>query len=71
MTGLGLQAARQFVQATEDEWPRYFERLRRNRQLFPAIHQIHHLLDQPEYRPLAIGALTRICLWHEAVSQRA
>jgi hypothetical protein len=60
---LGLRAARKLVEASDDEWPKYFVALRRDKQLSTAIREINQLLDQPKYRQLAIDALRRVGLW--------
>ena len=61
----GLKAGRNFVEANDDEWPLYFERLRRNRELLAVTQQLNQLLDDPEHRQLAIAAFKRIGLWHD------
>ena len=61
----GLEVARKFSCANADEWPKYFEQLRRGSQLSQAIRQINTLLAEPEHRQVAIDALRRIGLWHE------
>ncbi len=66
-TEFGLSAARQLIQATDEEWPQYIGRLRQDRQLWTATHQINRLLDQPEHRELAIDAFKRIGLWNESL----
>jgi hypothetical protein len=60
---IGLEAGRNFVEATDDEWPLYFERLRRNRELLAVTQQLNQLLDHSEHRQLAINAFKRIGLW--------
>jgi hypothetical protein len=60
----GLKAGRNFVESTDDEWPVYFERLRRNRELLAVTQQLNQLLDYSEHRQLAINAFKRIGLWH-------
>jgi hypothetical protein len=69
-TGLGLSSARKFVQASDESWPQYFEQLRRDKQLSTVIHEINELLEQPEYRQLAIAALTRIGFWDEQLKNK-
>ena len=64
-TEFGLEAARRLIQATDQEWPRYVDRLRRDRQLWTVTHHINQLLEQPEHRQVAIDAFNRIGLWHE------
>ena len=62
---IGLEVARLFNRATDDEWPSHFERLRRNLQLSAAVRGLNALLDQPDHRQEAISAFKRIGLWHE------
>jgi len=66
-TEFGLRAARKLIEATDQEWPAFFERLRRNRELSVVVRHLNQLLDHPEHRQLAIDALKRIGLWHEEV----
>lgn len=61
----GLEVARQFDGATDDQWPEHFERLRRTKRLSEAIRSINGLLAEPQHRQLAVGALRRIGLWHD------
>jgi hypothetical protein len=67
----GLEVARQFCCASDDEWPAYFEHLRRGKRLSQAITQINALLDEPEHRQVAVDALRRIGLWHEYLGANA
>lgn len=62
---LGLKAARQIVEAQDNEWPQYVDRLRRNKQLSVVTHQLNQLLQEPEHRQMAIDAFKRMGLWHE------
>lgn len=61
----GLTVARALTDATDDDWPQCFERLRREKQLSVAIKQINAMLELPEHRKMAMAALKRIGLWHE------
>ncbi len=61
----GLEVAHRISCADSDDWPKYFEQLRRGRQLHRAIQQINTLLSEPEHRQVAIDALRRIGLWHD------
>jgi hypothetical protein len=61
----GIKAGRNFVEAKDHEWPLYFERLRRNRELSAVTRQLNQLLDHPEHCQLAIDAFKRIGLWHD------
>jgi hypothetical protein len=62
---VGLKAGRNFIEAKDDEWPLYLDRLRRNRELLAVTRQLNQLLDDPEHRQLAINAFKRIGLWHD------
>ena len=62
---LGLKAARQIVEANDNEWPLYVDRLRRNKELSVVTHQLNQMLQEPEHRQMAIDAFKRIGLWHE------
>lgn len=62
---LGLRAARKLVEAKDDEWPAYVDRLRRNKELSAVTHQLNQMLEQQEHRQLAIDAFKRIGLWHD------
>ncbi len=68
---LGLKVARKFSCASDDEWPAYFEQLRRGKQLSQAIRQINALLDESEHRQIAVAALRRIGLLHQDLSNSA
>ena len=61
----GLEVARRFSSASDEEWPAYFEQLRREMQLSHAIREINALLAEPEHRQVAVDALRRIGLWHD------
>ena len=67
----GLEIARRFASARDDEWPAHFEQLRRGKQLSHAIRQINALLADPEHRQVAIGALRRMGLWHDDLGDHA
>jgi hypothetical protein len=62
---LGLKAARQIVEARDNEWPLYVDSLRRNKELSVVTHQLNQMLQEPEHRQMAIDAFKRIGLWHE------
>jgi hypothetical protein len=61
----GLEVAHRLSAASDDEWPTYFEHLRRRKELSQAIRQINALLAEPKHRRVAVDALRRIGLWDE------
>jgi hypothetical protein len=65
VSDVGLRAARKLVEAKDDEWPAYVDRLRRNKELSAVTHQLNQMLEQQEHRQLAIDAFRRIGLWHD------
>jgi hypothetical protein len=64
-TDLGVTAARKIVQASDQEWPAYIDRLRREKMLSAVAHQLNQMLENPDHRQLAIDAFKRIGLWHD------
>lgn len=61
---LGIEVATNLDAASEDEFLRYFERLRRERRLSTAVRELNVLLKDAHHEPAAERALKRIGLWH-------
>ncbi|MFZ4809211.1 MAG: hypothetical protein ACOYLQ_18320 [Hyphomicrobiaceae bacterium] len=60
----GRDVAIRLLQAPDDEWPKLFDQLRRNRALTGAIRQLNDMLEHPADRQLATDALRRVGLLH-------
>jgi len=56
----GLKIAKQFVNASEEEWPKLFHDLYCNRKLSKAIHEINALQRNPAHSDVANAAIRRM-----------
>lgn len=63
-TKFGIEVATNLGAASEREFLRYFERLRRERRLSTAVRELNVLLKDAHHEPAAERALKRMGLWH-------
>lgn len=56
----GLHIAKTIISCNEDEWPDVVNKLRRERQLSTAIHQINNLQRDPDHVDMASAAMRRM-----------
>jgi hypothetical protein len=60
----GLGIAYKLAEASDDELLVVFDRLRRDRQLSVAVHQMNVLLTDAAHKEIALAALRRLGLEH-------
>jgi len=60
----GREVAMRLLQAPDDEWPSFFDHLRRSHKLTGAVRQLNDMLHHPTDCQLAADALRRIGLLH-------